>query len=66
MNKIPPPRAPSAPKPPPAEITPSLESLLTRDLQAWIAAKEAIERARLRTPPPASTIAALPPCEDPP
>jgi len=33
------------PKPPSPEITPSLEALLTQDLQAWIAAKEAIQRA---------------------
>ena len=31
--------------------TPSLEDLLTQDLQAWLAAKEAIQRAMSRSGP---------------
>jgi len=46
MKKIAPPVTPS---PPPSEITPPLEALLTQDLQAWIAAKEAIRRAMSRS-----------------
>ena len=42
MKKIAPPMTPC---PPPSEITPSLEALLMQDLQAWIAAKDAIRRA---------------------
>jgi hypothetical protein len=41
-------------KPEPNPTTATLESLLQADLAAWLAAKAAIERARLGPTPPSS------------